>query len=104
MAAGTKPDDGTKERREIADKRVFLWTVPAVAGGEWRLIHAGGTSATLVIDQRYSRITGTLDGRPIRDPQLAGASLSFTVGDLPYRGTVSDRTITGEDWRAERID
>lgn len=93
-----------EERREIADKRVFRWTVPAIAGGEWRLIRAGGGPATLVIDQRYSRITGTFDGRPIRDPQLAGASLSFTAGDLAYRGTVSDRTITGDDWRAERID
>lgn len=93
-----------EERREIADKRVFRWTVPAVAGGEWRLIRADGTSATLAIDQRYSRITGTLDGRPIRDPRLAGAAISFAAGDLAYRGIVSDRTIAGDNWRAERID
>lgn len=93
-----------EERREIADKRVFRWTIPAIAGGEWRLIRADGSGATLVIGQRYSRVTGTLDGLAIRDAALAGAALSFTAGATAYRGIVGDRTITGETWRAERID
>lgn len=93
-----------EERREIADKRVYRWTIPAIAGGEWRLTRADGSAATLVIDQRYSRVTGTLDGRAIREANLAGAALSFTADGTAYRGTVGDRTITGDSWRAERID
>lgn len=93
-----------EERREIADKRVYRWTVPAIAGGEWRVIRADGSAALLIIDQRYSRIAGTIGGRAIRDAQLAGAALSFTADGTAYRGTVGDRTITGEGWRAERID
>lgn len=92
------------ERREIADKRVYRWTIPAIAGGEWRLIRADGSAGTLVIDQRYSRVSGTLDGRAIRDARLAGAALSFTADGTPYRGAVGDRAITGDNWRAERID
>lgn len=93
-----------EERREIADKRVYRWTVPAIAGGEWRLIRPDGSTAMLAIDQRYSRITGTLDGHPIRDAQLAGAALSFTANGADYRGIVGDRIIAGNQWRAERID
>ncbi len=92
------------EFREIADKRVYRWTVPAIAGGEWRLIRADGAMVTLLIDQRYSRVTGTLDARPIRDARLAGAALTFTADGVAYRGIVGDRAITGENWRAERID
>ncbi len=90
------------ERREIAGKRVFRWTVPAVAGGEWRLIRADGSAAALVIEQRYSDVSGTLDGREIHDPKLAGAALSFVADGASYRGKVGDRTITGDDWSAER--
>lgn len=93
-----------EERREIADKRVYRWTVPAVAGGEWRLSRADGSTARLVINQRYSRVTGTLDGHPVRDARLAGAALSFATDGGAYRGIVGDRGITGDNWRAERID
>lgn len=92
------------ERREIAGKRVFRWTVPAIAGGEWRLVRADGSTAMLTIEQRYSRISGLLDGRAIRDARLAGAALSFTADGMAYRGTVGDRTIAGDKWRAERVD
>lgn len=95
--------------REISEKHVYLWTIPAIAGGEWRLIRGDGTSATLAIEQRYSRIGGSLDGRAIRDARLAGARLCFTADSVQYRGIVGDRAILpdpadGARWRAERID
>ena len=93
-----------EERREIADKRVYRWTIPAIAGGEWRLIRGDGSMATLTIDQRYNRVSGALDGRAIRGAELAGATLSFVADGIAYRGTVGDRTVTGDGWRAERID
>lgn len=92
------------EFREIADKRVYRWTIPAIAGGEWQWIRDDGVVARLIIDQRYSRVSGTLDGRAIREARLAGAVLSFVADGRVYHGTVGDRGIAGADWRAERID
>ncbi len=92
------------EFREIADKRVYRWTIPAIAGGEWQVVRDDGSAARLVVDQRYSRISGRLDGRAISAAQLAGAALSFTAYGKAYRGVVGDRAIIGEGWRAERID
>ncbi len=92
------------EFREIADKRVYRWTIPAIAGGDWQLIRDDGTIGRLTIDQRYSRISGRLDGRTIGGAQLAGAALNFTADGKAYRGVVGDRAIAGEGWRAERID
>lgn len=92
------------EHREIADKHVYRWTVPAIAGGEWRVTRADGSVVTLAIEQRYSRITGTLDGRMLRDARLAGAALSFTAEGIGYHGVVGDRAIAGDNWRADRID
>lgn len=90
--------------REIADKRVYRWTIPAIAGGEWQLIRDDGTLARLAIDQRYSRVSGALDGRAIGGAQLVGAALRFTADGKAYRGVVGDRAIIGDGWRAERID
>lgn len=90
--------------REIADKRVYRWTIPAIAGGAWRLIRADGSVAELSIEQRYSRVSGTLDGRTLSAPLLSGAALSFVSDGRTYRGTVGDRAIIGDGWRAERID
>lgn len=92
------------EFREIADKRVYRWTIPAIAGGEWQLTRDDGRIARLVIDQRYSRVSGTLDGRAIAGAQLVGAAFGFTADGTAYRGTVGDRGIVGDGWRAERID
>lgn len=97
-------DWGHDEFREIADKRVYRWTIPAIAGGEWQLIRADGSIARLVIDQSYSRVSGRLDGRAIGGAKLVGAALTFTADGTAYRGAVGDRAIMGHGWRAERID
>lgn len=97
----------------IAEKNVYLWTIPAVAGGEWRLMRGDGSAAVLTIDQRYSRITGTLGDSTIGAARLQGDRLSFDADGISYRGLVGDRTITPDPqapataasgWRAERID
>lgn len=103
------PDD----HQRIAEKNVYLWTIPAVAGGEWRLVRGDGTAAMLTIDQRYSRVTGTLGAAAIASARLQGDRLSFTVDGKSYHGHVGDRTITPDPqapataasgWRAERVD
>lgn len=93
-------------RQEISDKSLYLWTIPAIAGGEWRVTRSDGSVATLVIEQRYSRVSGTLNGATIAEPRLTGAALSFVVDATHYRGIVGDRTIVAEDgnWRAERAE
>lgn len=92
------------EFREIADKRVYRWTIPAIAGGAWQLLRDDGRISRLMLDQRYSRVSGTLDGRAISGAQLVGAALSFVAEGIAHRGTVGDRRIVGVGWRAERID
>ncbi|PXA91697.1 SAM-dependent methyltransferase [Nostoc sp. 3335mG] len=92
--------------RSIAERQVYLWTIPATAGGDWRLTRADGTSARLTIEQRYNAITGTLDDRPLRDARLHGVEIGFTVDGTRYQGVVGDRSIvpaTG-GWRAERVE
>lgn len=103
------PDD----HQRIAEKNVYLWTIPAVAGGEWRLVRGDGSAAVLTIEQRYSRISGTLGSTAIADARLNGDRLSFTADGVAYRAIVGDRTITPDPqapataasgWRGERID
>lgn len=93
--------------RSVAGKNVYLWTVPAVAGGEWRLLREDGTSAKLIIEQRYNHVAGTLDSRPIADARLAGVKLSFVADGVQYLGIVGERTIEADPampggWRAHR--
>jgi SAM-dependent methyltransferase len=95
----------------VDDKQIFLWIVPAVAGGAWRLTGAGGKNGVLQIVQQYQRVTGSFDGRPIEAPELRGARLFFRLDGIGYQGLVGDRTIAPDpaadylpqDWRAERI-
>ncbi|HYI65125.1 MAG TPA: methyltransferase domain-containing protein [Allosphingosinicella sp.] len=90
-------------------RRIFLWVVPAVAGGRWTLSDADGASYALEIEQRYQAVTGTLTGggrvMELRDAALRGNALRFTAGPRAYRGIVEGATIAGVDssWRALRI-
>ncbi|WP_159710304.1 methyltransferase domain-containing protein [Sphingomonas sp. AX6] len=101
------------EHERIAEKNVYMWTIPAVAGGEWRLVRADGTFAMLDIEQRYSRITGALGSDTLSMARLSGDRLSFTAGGVAYHAIVGDRTITPDPqapvaaaagWRAERAE
>ena len=93
-------------------RRIFLWVVPAVAGGRWALTHADGSAFALEIEQRYQEVAGTLTGAgramALRDAKLHGTSLAFTVdaasGPRTYRGAIDGAAITGEaGWSARRL-
>ena len=88
-------------------RRIFLWIVPAVAGGSWALTDADGAAGTLEIEQRYQEVSGTLTGNgrvlDLRDAVLRGTDLRFTAGERPYRGTIGGAEIVGEGWRARRL-
>ena len=101
--------DWRPEAEETLDgRRIYLWIIPAVAGGSWTLTDAGGGAFTLEIEQRYQEVTGTLAGAgPTMDLQgavLRGTRLGFTAGGRAYSGTIDGAEIAGEGgWRARRI-
>jgi SAM-dependent methyltransferase len=99
--------DWRPEAMEAHDgRRIFLWIVPAVAGGAWALTDADGTSFLLDIEQRFQQLTGTLagGGRVAElEGSLRGTALRFTAGGRVYSGTIGDAAIAGEGgWRAVR--
>jgi SAM-dependent methyltransferase len=87
-------------------RRIYLWIVPAVAGGSWVLSEEGGPPLTLEIEQRFQDLTGTLSGSALRDGVLRGTAIRFTVdgpqGPRLYRGAVEDAAMAGEGWTARR--
>jgi SAM-dependent methyltransferase len=101
--------DWRPEATETLDgRRIFLWIVPAVAGGSWALTGADGENYALEIEQRFQEVSGTLAGpsgaAQLRDAVLRGASLSFSAGAQSYRGRIQDAEIVGEGgWRARRL-
>jgi SAM-dependent methyltransferase len=89
-------------------RRIFLWIVPAVAGGRWALTDANGEAWTLDLDQTFQDVTGTMTGAGrVLDLRgsLRGTAFAFTAGGRDWAGTVEDAAITGTDsaWRAARI-
>jgi SAM-dependent methyltransferase len=93
---------------ELDGRHIFLWIVPAVAGGSWSITERGGGTAVLEIEQRFQEVTGTLTGAEgaleLRQAVLRGARLSFTAGTRTWAGTIVDSTITGDGgaWTARR--
>ncbi|HKR25225.1 MAG TPA: class I SAM-dependent methyltransferase [Allosphingosinicella sp.] len=99
--------DWRPEAEETLDgRRIFLWLVPAVAGGSWTLTEADGAVSMLEVEQRFQRVAGTLTaggGVTELEGALRGAALRFTAGGRTYSGTVGDAAIAGEGgWRAVR--
>jgi hypothetical protein len=98
-------------QRIVDDKNIYLWIVPAVVGGAWRLNRADGTTAALRFEQRFQRLVGDAGGQPL-DAALRGDRLFFRLGGRDHHGIVGDRTLSpdpahpdgAQGWRAERID
>lgn len=102
---------------EVGASRLYLWIVPAVAGGSWSLRLADGSVLPLEIEQRFQEVTGTLAGRPFSGAALRGTSLRFTVelpgGPQTFRGRIGDAVIDADPgappdatggWTATRAD
>ena len=85
----------------VEDKHIYLWVVPAIVGGAWRLTLADGSRAKLSFDQRYQRVTGELDGVPITDTALRGRRFFFRAAERVFHGLVGDRTIEPDPALAE---
>lgn len=112
--AFTMGDWAPDQRRVIGERNIYLWIVPAVVEGRWELTEGNGPPATLVLEQHFQAVVGTLAGpggvAAIREARLRGSDFSFTVdtasGPRTYRGIVSDDSIvpeSGRAWRARRV-
>ena len=72
----------------------YLWVVPAKVQGIWRF-----DDGSLVLSQKFQRITGTLTTRAtageISAGRLRGDEISFSIGRAQYRGRVDGAVIKG---------
>lgn len=78
---------------QAEERNVYLWIVPAVVGGEWRVTMADGSLHALSIEQRFQRAEGTLGGSAIADVILRGTSFAFAAGGQRFHGIVGEGTI-----------
>lgn len=106
----------------IAANGVSLWVVPANATGRW--IVGGETDASymraMTIDQRFQRLTGTVEcaegSFPIRNGSVRGFNFSFEAegraGDISVSGRIAGERMEGSlimegrpsMWRAQRME
>ena len=89
----------------------YLWIIPAKVGGKWKL-----GNGEIDFTQEFQFVKGTLNsgGKSISvsDGRLDGNSITFTIGNEKYSGTVGDKLIKGtvtnasagtmSDWIATR--
>jgi precorrin-6B methylase 2 len=72
----------------------YMWIVPAKVGGTWKF-----GNGELNLTQEFQFVRGTFNsaGRSytITDGRLKGNSISFTINNEKYSGTVGNKTMTG---------
>ena len=100
-----------------ATRWLYLWHVPARAGGEWEVVREGGGAPfRLALTQAYQRIGGTASGGAgsvaLNLAVLHGSEIRFIVpGSGPFAGDYAGRidgdTMSGDlnggaRWRAVR--
>lgn len=101
--------DWTPDETRVVDGRsAYLWIVPAIAGGEWRVTMADGRTRMLAIEQRYQKVSGTLDGTALTGATLRGDRLAFAAGGERFEAVVGERELTpaggSARWRAVRVE
>lgn len=97
-------NDGTRGTRNV-----FLYIVPAKAGGKWTATE-GTREFALEFKQEFQRVSGTatVGGKaiPIKNGKLNGTAIEFTVDidgkAVKYEGKVEDNSITGSNWTAKK--
>jgi precorrin-6B methylase 2 len=96
------------QRDTVSGKNIFFWVVPAKVDGKWQ-IENGEQKLTLEISQKYQKFTGKADigGKTteVKDGQLKGAEISFTLNGQAYKGKVNGNAIeaVGGNWKARKV-
>lgn len=67
-----------------------LWIVPANVQGTWKF-----EKGKLVLEQKYQKFSGTLNGEKISDGRVNGSEISFKVRNESYKGTILGDKIQG---------
>lgn len=105
------PDDRRTRDDCTAWCTALLWVVPAQIGGSWEV----GGGPRLVLDQHFQKFTGLLSGpvgsSSVQGGTIAGAEITFTVGDATWRARVDGETMRGTrvdgtsttTWEARRV-
>ncbi len=98
-------------RDELDSRRIFLWRVPAIAGGSWELTDPDGRMHLLELEQLYQNVGGTLvsEGRSLPvTGRLSGRALRLTGEGFALNVEVGDagmHTAAGQPaWAARRVD
>lgn len=68
----------------------LLWIVPAKVQGTWKV-----DQGKLILEQKYQKITGTLNSQRITEGRINGNEISFKVNKDSYKGTISGNKIQG---------
>jgi SAM-dependent methyltransferase len=111
MAEWKSDFEVTTEENWNSWNTAHLWIVPAKVGGTWKF-----GNGELDLRQEFQFVSGILNSGgkslSVTDGRLTGNSISFTINNEKYTGTVDDRTITGtvtnasegskRDWFASR--
>jgi SAM-dependent methyltransferase len=111
MAEWKSDFEVTTEENWNSWNTAHLWIVPAQVGGTWKF-----GNGELDLKQEFQFVSGILNSGgkslSVTDGRLTGNSISFTINNEKYTGTVDDRTITGtvtnasegskRDWFASR--
>ena len=92
------------EHREVNAANIYLWIVPAVAGGRWLLSDGGGGERVLILEQRFQEVSGTLGGAALSEVTLRGTRFRFTAGARTYEGAIDGAAMRGEGWSARRVE
>jgi len=88
----------------------LLWIVPAKAEGTWKL-----SKGEVTFRQKFQRLSGTFKSgsntTAIKNGQLTGDLISFSIGDANYTGHVNGDTMEGiyesggitTQWKATKV-
>ena len=92
-----KPDEtvSVQDNKECSSYCTALfWVVPAKVEGTWKL-----SEGELTFTQRFQRFSGTFKSGSntvaIKNGQLSGDLISFSIGDANYTGRVNGDTMEG---------
>lgn len=101
------------ETDTVGNSTIYLWIVPANAGGRWELVTADDGRVELHLMQRFQNVQGDarINGSPasFADATLRGDQIRFTLAGEEYQGRIEgDRIVPTEGdetqgWHARRL-